>query len=182
VAQAELTASRPSFAATLCRIEDGVARVEKAVLVVAALAMIVLLLLQISTRAGLPVPLDFSDELTRVLLAWMIFVGAALATYRGLHFAVHILMQHLRFAGKWLVELAVGGIALAFMAAVAWVGIRGTVSGAVQMLPSLGVSVAWSQAAMPVGFTLMLYHTLMLLPRRLSGIGPAERQGEDPAA
>lgn len=169
-------------AAGLCRIEDGVAAVEKVILIAATLAMIVLLLLQIASRAGLPVPLDFSDELTRVLLAWMIFVGAALATYRGMHFAVHVLMQYLRFPGKWLVEIAIGAVALAFMVTVAWIGLGGAIAGAVQQLPSLGISIAWSQAAMPVGFALMIYHTAMLLPRRLSGIGPAERHAGEPAA
>ncbi len=169
-----------SLAQPLCRIEDGIVRMEKAVLVAATLAMVLLLLLQIATRAGLPLPLDFSEELTRILLPWMIFLGAALATHGGAHFAVHILMQHLHFPGKRALEALVALVALAFMAVVAWVGVRGTLAGSLQVFPSLGISVAFAQWAMPVGFLLMIFHTLMILPRRAQG--PAKQEAAVEAA
>lgn len=150
-------------------------RLEEAVICLALLLQIVSLTLQVAARFGLPLPLDWTEELARNSLPLLVFVGAALGARRAEHFAVEIFMDRVNFPGKHVVARAVEVVVVAFFCLLAWVAVRTAIAGASQTLPTLGISIAWANAAIPLGCALMAFHFSMAWIRPLGA-----RQAGDP--
>jgi TRAP-type C4-dicarboxylate transport system permease small subunit len=114
-------------------------------------------------------PLTWSDEISRLLFAWLAFVGAAVGVKRGSHSAVAFFEA--RMPPRWqrimtLIALA----AIAVMACVLlYAGAAGTVDNVGQRMPVTGLSRAWQYAAVPVSGALMLIYLVPLTRRVLRG-------------
>jgi len=122
------------------------------VLVVALLAAAASLgAYQVLTRFVLHQPASWTEALTRVLLVWMVCLGAALAVRAGALVAFDVLRNigGGRF-GKFfqLVGLA---FSVFFFSLLAWTGYQITERVRFQNLAGLEISIAWSYAALPVG-------------------------------
>ena len=148
---------------TLLQIERSLARLEEAAVFSLLVALVITLALQVASRFVFKFPLDWTEELARVGLMWLVFIGSAVAARRAEHFAVELFMEKVDFPGKhmvaWLVEVTVIG----FFLMLALVAGEASHFGAVQTMPALGVSVAFATAAIPVGCALMAVHLLMTL-------------------
>ncbi len=106
---------------------------------------------QVLTRFVLHQPASWTEALTRVLLVWMVCLGAALAVRAGALVAFDVLRNigGGRF-GKFfqLVGLA---FSVLFFAMLAWTGYEIADRVRFQNLAGLEISIAWSYAALPVG-------------------------------
>lgn len=139
----------------LSRLCSVVARVTEAGLAAAFAAMIVTVGLQVLARNVLRVPLIWTGDVAQLLFGWIIFVGAACAYRRGVHYTVDLLPEGWA-RGRRALDLV--GYLLALMVIYVLVvhgwtlaGIRST--GTVQ---SLGISRFWMFLPIPVGGALML--------------------------
>lgn len=165
---------------TLIRMEDGIARLEEIALFASLMSLVATLFLQVLFRFALEQPLDFTEELSRILLIWTVFLGAARGLYTGEHFLVDFIFRALPAPFRRLVGPLIDLATIAFLAAVVWVSWRSAMAGALQTLPVLGVSVTIQTMAMPVGTGLMTFHGLMLILRRRLRAATEAREG-DPA-
>ncbi len=106
---------------------------------------------QVLTRFVLHQPASWTEALTRVLLVWMVCLGAALAVRAGGLVAFDVLrtVGGGRF-GKFfqLVGLA---FSASFFFLLAWTGYQITERVRFQNLAGLEISIAWSYGALPVG-------------------------------
>lgn len=143
---------------TLLRFESRLVQLEEAGVFAILVVLLVTLTLQVASRFLFRFPLDWTEELGRVLQLWLVFLGAAVGARRAEHFVVDVFMQRATFPGKAaiarLVDVTVVGFFLWLCAVSAWTA----GFGAVQILPALDVSVAWAYAAIPVGCALMAFH------------------------
>ncbi len=149
----------------LLRLEAGVARLEGLLLFWILAVLIFTLSMQVISRFFMDFPLAWTEELGRVLQIWLVFIGAAIGTRRCEHFVVELFMEKADFPGKAAVARLVDVATVGFFCVLAWVSADTTIHGAGQVLPTLGISIAWSYAAIPAGCALMVFHFLMALVR-----------------
>ena len=95
----------------------------------------------------------WSEELARLLMVWLVFLGAVLSLARQEHLGVDLLLLKLHPEVRPAALLCVHAAVLAFSAAVlAYGGLQLTLqrweSG--QTLPALGISKSWFYLAIPI--------------------------------
>jgi len=113
--------------------------------------------------------LDWYDEVAAILLAWLTFYGAALASVKRAHIGcpevMALLPSRLRFVFRVIAEILVIG----FLLLMGWMGYR--VLGVLNTdymisLPSIPES--WVQSVMPISSVLIVAAELLTLPRILA--------------
>ena len=160
------------------RIEKVVGGVEEAAVFVILMGLLITLSLQVASRFVFEFPLDWTEELARVGQLWLVFVGAAVGARRAEHFVVEIFMARARFPGKQHVARAIDVVVVGFFLVLAGISAYATWFGAIQTLPALRASVAWSYAAIPVGCLLMAFHFACAWMRPLQPSIGATETGE----
>ena len=151
---------------TLPRVERAVITVEKLAIFVAFTGLVATLFLQVIFRFVIQSPLDFTEELSRVLIIWLVFVSAATAIARAEHFVVDFVVELFPRQLSTPLAYVVDAICIAFMIAAAWISYKTAFGGSGQTMPALQVSIIVQTLAMPVGFTLMTFHALIIVLRR----------------
>ena len=121
--------------------------------------------LGVFSRYVLQATFRWYDEVARLCFIWIVFLGAAVAVRRGMHFRMLLLVERL---GRGAVRLgnqvatvsvlAFGGILLAGGYAILPIARR-------QVTDALEISMIWFYAALPAGGLLMIVFALMQLRR-----------------
>ncbi|MEQ8934152.1 MAG: TRAP transporter small permease [Silicimonas sp.] len=151
---------------TLPRIERAVIALERLAIFVAFIGLVAALFLQVIFRFVLQSPLDFTEELSRVLIVWLVFISAATGIARAEHFVVDFIVKLFPRQLSTPIAYLVDAICVTFMIAAAWISYKTAFGGSGQTMPALQVSIIVQSLAMPVGFTLMTFHSLMIVLRR----------------
>jgi TRAP-type C4-dicarboxylate transport system permease small subunit len=93
------------------------------IIVASTFAVIVTLTIaQVFFRFVLDSPLVWSEELVRLLLIWMTFIGAAVVCWDGRHLNVDVLFVRLPAPARRALRLVNVVLAVAFLAILAWGG------------------------------------------------------------
>jgi TRAP-type C4-dicarboxylate transport system permease small subunit len=100
-------------------------------------------------------PLIWSVDLAQILFIWLCFLGANRAMRLKAHIGVDMLIRNLPRTPRWLLELALGVIAIAFLMALAVSGYQLTVLNWERIYGDSGIRYAWVTGAVPVGCLLM---------------------------
>jgi TRAP-type C4-dicarboxylate transport system permease small subunit len=150
----------------LSRAERWLVHLEGLLIFLAFAGLVGAMLLQVFFRFVLSAPLGFTEELTRICMIWLVFIGGARALYMGEHFIVDVLVNNLPGGLRTLVGYLVDAVVIVFIGIIAWVGFKSSLFGPRQILPALSVSASVQTIAMPIGFLMMLCHALMMLLRR----------------
>lgn len=138
----------------------------------AFITIVVLTLAQIFFRFVLDAPLIWSEELVRLLIVWVTFVGAAVVAYDGRHLNVDVAFQLFPPGLKRIVRWINLAVALAFLAALAWFSVRLIRIEGMTDMGALPLSYAWIRAPALAGAVLVI---AFLLLRRFTGRGDPER-------
>lgn len=155
------------------------------------LAIGTIVLIQVVFRYVLGTPVKWSDELGRVLLAWLTFVGASAVAKVGGHPRVNVLRDWARRPVRRLFDGFADACSVVLLLLGAYYGFLLTTELTNVRLVTLDASWAWWYAAFPVGATLMLLRTVergWRRARRGSGEAPVilggaqGPEGEDPPA
>jgi TRAP-type C4-dicarboxylate transport system permease small subunit len=131
------------------------------VVMVAFVTFVVLSFVQVVLRYGLGQPLTWSEEVSRYLFVWVVFLGGGVAArYRGhivLDFVVSVLPPRIRL----LLGTLMGLLSLAMLLVVfAWQGWILTLVSWRQESPATGLPVGVATLAIPVGGLLMALNTI----------------------
>jgi len=138
--------------------------------------MALVILLQVFFRYALNDSLFWSEELGRMLLVWLSFLGASVAYKRGAHPGVGLLVQRLpRRAGLFASCLAHLASGLLFWVML-WHGWQFFEMLAPQRTVSLGISRQWPFLAVPLSGGVMLVHALHFIGRDLRDLLWPERK------
>lgn len=147
-------------------------------LLAALMALVTLLLLtQVGERlVGIAV-FGWSEEASRYLFIWLVFLGSGFAVRRSGHIMADILRpksDH-ALAKCWLIVLE--AILAAVSLGLLWYGGWLTSISSNTSMVSIEMSMAYRSAAVPVGAAIMLLMSLaniVALVERMRGAGPAE--------
>lgn len=109
------------------------------------------------------------DEVASILLAWVTYYGAALATLKRAHITVPELVRMLPPTWRVVAAVFAETCVFGFFILLGWVGYTVLEVLVYDRLVSLpGVSVAWAQSVIPVSAALFLIAEVTTLPRVLA--------------
>ncbi len=134
-------------------------RCEDAILVVLFLTTFIVLSLQIISRYGFSFPLFWSEELSRLLFTWIVFLGAAYVMRENGHVAITLAVDKLTPKVRRGVAIIMQTGILIFLSVIVWTGFVLTLKVANLPMTAMGISSAWEYAAVPTAASLMLFRT-----------------------
>ena len=140
--------------------------------------MIATILLGVAFRYVLEAPLPWSEELAKLLMVWIVFLGASAGIQRGEHVTIDFVLQRLSAKAATAVDLAYRALAVFFLGVVFWFGwsLMLTV-GMVARFPGLGWPEVWRYAAAPVGAAFMI---VQLVLGGVARLAPSPKRGRAP--
>ncbi|HTN67525.1 MAG TPA: TRAP transporter small permease [Burkholderiaceae bacterium] len=122
------------------------ARVLEAVIVVSLAIMALLVFGNVVLRYAFNSGIAISEELSRLLFVWLIFLGAILASAQHAHIGFDTLVKSLPATGRKILVIATGGLMLAASVIFIVGGWQQTVINLDNTYPVLGISYAWLYA------------------------------------
>lgn len=150
--------------------------VVEAALFVLSTALLALIALQVFTRYVLQASLPWTEEVARMVLVWMVMLGAAVAMERGEHYAITLISDRLRGTAKVAMLVATNILGVIFLVALAWYGGAYVVANMKTVYVSTQISRGWIYLAMPVGSAIMAFSLVSHSIEALSG-GAAPASG-----
>lgn len=124
------------------------------------LLLAVLVFAQVVTRFVISYPLAWTEEISRYLTVYIVFLGSALAMRQRLHIAIDFLPEIVSAVNKKRLNMVILVICAVFFTALTYFGTVLTVTVAEQSTPTLQFSMAWAYAAIPLGSFMMLLNTI----------------------
>ena len=105
------------------------------------------------------------DEVARLCFVWIIFLGAAVAVRRRLHFRMHLVVDRFTPGARRAIERVITLTVIGFGVILVAGGLRIAPIAHRQLTDALEVSQLWFFAALPVGGALMIVFALPQLWR-----------------
>ena len=109
--------------------------------------------------------IPWADEVARYLMIWMTFLAAGLVLRHGGHVAISNLHDVLPLPVRRALRAAIVLLLLFFFAYMVWVGQQYMNRMGRQLTPATRISYWYIYLAMPVGFSLLIAHLLLIAPR-----------------
>ena len=118
---------------------------------------------QVFTRYVLDAPSDWTEEASRYLYVYVVFLGTSAGISTRSHVSISYFTDRLAPLPKLLVSLGVDVLILAFLGVMVWWGTRATIRNLDIPLSVTQVSYAWVYVVIPVTAVLMIVRTLALM-------------------
>jgi len=133
-------------------------------LMVITTAVVLILFAEVVFRYFIGTSLDWIEEVSRMLLIWMVFIGAAVALKRNEHIAVHYFLSFFPKGMYYYIEVFTYGIIVFFSV---FLCIQGTIFSVLSKdttFPALQISVLWMYIGLPAGcFIMVIYGSRRLI-------------------
>jgi TRAP-type C4-dicarboxylate transport system permease small subunit len=140
----------------LARIEDG--------LLIAAVAVIATLVgLGVVLRYVFNDPLTWSEEFVITLFVWSVMLGVPSALRSRMHIRVDALILRLNPLGRRIAGVIACVAAAVIFIATIYAGIMHTENVWASTTPMLDFSFGWIFISLPVSFSLLMFHALVIL-------------------
>lgn len=123
----------------------------------------ILVVLQVTTRFVINVPLAWTEEIAKYLMIYIVFFGSGLAMRNNQHIAIDFMVEILKGKSKVLLEKVILWICGIFSVFLIYFGSQLTFRVIEQSTPTLQYSMAWAYAAIPLGALLMLLNIIAAL-------------------
>jgi C4-dicarboxylate transporter DctQ subunit len=120
----------------------------------------------------------FTEELSRYLMVWVVFLGSALAIRDGSHIHIQILVKRLGPRMQQNVKLASYALMIAFLVFITVEGLKILPRQLQQMCITIDISLFYFYLAIPVGSILMIIFLLPIIRQTLAGKSPAGNKRE----
>jgi TRAP-type C4-dicarboxylate transport system permease small subunit len=135
-------------------------------LIIAAMAvMIVVVSVQVALRYLLNTSLDWSDEVSRLLFVWCMFLAIPLGIREGAHVGIELLVGHLPAEWRRLLVKAMAVVAGGMMALILYETISVAYETWDELLPTLDMSTNWFLVPVAVAAAHSILHLVQLLWR-----------------
>lgn len=120
--------------------------------------------------------LIFTEELSRYLMVWIVFLGSALAIRDGSHIRIQILVNRLGPRMQQIAQLAAYILIIAFLVFVTVEGLKILPRQLQQMCITIDISLFYFYLAIPVGSILMIIFLLPVIRQTMAGKSAAENK------
>ena len=151
--------------------------VESLVILIAGL-IVVIVTAEVTLRYLFSHSMIFTEELSRYLMVWIVFLGSALAIRDGSHIRIQILVNRLGLRMQQIVKLAAYGLIIAFLIFITVEGLKILPRQLQQMCITIDISLFYFYLAIPVGSILMIIFMLPVIRQTLGGKSPLKNRKE----
>lgn len=128
------------------------------VLLLITVAVVSILCAQVVFRYFIGNSLDWIEEVSRILLIWLTYIGAAVALKRKGHIAVDAFLGLFPEAFRHVVDIVTSILVIAFSAFLCFQGVTFALLSERTIFPALQVPVSWQYLGLPVGCFLMVIY------------------------
>jgi TRAP-type transport system small permease protein len=142
------------------KIEKVINWLEEQICVVVLIVMVIDVTLMVLTRYLLKVPFAFVEELGRVCLIYMTFIGGGIVTRKKGNFALEILVHRLPLRFRNSLELVILFLVAGLLGVITYNGVAILPVVYPQESSSLRFSMSYVYVAIPVGAFFMFFHTV----------------------
>ncbi len=141
-----------------------------AVLEILIVVMVAVVILQVLARYAIQIPIPWTEEAARYMLAYMTFVGSAIALKEGKHIVVEFLYERLPPGTRRSLDLFFDLLILLFLLAILWGGLR-LIDGAwdVPTASMPWITMGQVYLILPIGLVIMIWYVLGNLWANLRG-------------
>jgi len=143
----------------------------QAVLVALLLAITLLIAVAVFFRYGLGEPILYSYELASLLFVWLVFLSLAGGAAQAAHLGADVLTPYLGPTALRLLQITAHLLSLAVLGYIAWYAYELAGRTRVEM-PTIGLSMSWMYAAVPVGCSIYIGWILWDLARLVANRAP----------
>ena len=155
------------------RILDCVDGILQKIIIGAMAFMLFFTFIQVVARYLFESSLVFSEELSRYLFVWTVFLGLPVVAKRGGHMAVTALSGRLKGAAARAMSIAAYLVGIAFMATMIIQGVEMVQRTSQQISPAMEISMSWVYLAIPIGCLFMMLQMVSGLVALLRNKGGA---------
>ena len=138
------------------RILDCVDGILQKIIIGAMAFMLFFTFIQVVARYLFESSLVFSEELSRYLFVWTVFLGLPVVAKRGGHMAVTALSGRLKGAAARTMSVAAYLVGIAFMATMIIQGVEMVQRTSQQLSPAMEISMSWVYLSIPIGCLFMM--------------------------
>jgi TRAP-type C4-dicarboxylate transport system permease small subunit len=140
--------------------------------------------LSVVARYVFDAPLHWLEEVSGLLMIWIIMVGAIVTERDGQHLTIPMLTDALPRRLRAAVEVAIGLLSLVVLVYVAWLGAKLAIGARDKLTDILEISWFWIDVAVPVGAVGVVLYMAIPLRRSVAvlfGAEEAEQTTSTPA-
>ncbi|MCG8507686.1 MAG: TRAP transporter small permease [Rhodospirillales bacterium] len=143
----------------------------------AFIVIVVLTVAQVFYRSVLDSPLIWSEEIVRLLLVWVVFLGGAVVVWDGRHLNVDVAFIRLPPPVKRVVKWINLLVALGFLSIFGWTSWKIVMLARFSEIGSITLSMSWVRAPATIGAALMIVFLLLrVFYRRRREADPATEE------
>jgi len=139
--------------------------------------MIIVVFLQVFFRFVVKGSLPWSEELSRYLMVWTVFIGASIGAKQGAHIGVEALVSMFPAKLKRFCIILAGFFSVAFCIIIAIISFKVILllykSG--QLSPAMRIPIYWAYMAIPIGMTLTSLRFIQATLNTLTMLREGER-------
>ncbi len=151
----------------LGKCSDLINVVSKYVLGIIVATMFASIILQVALRYLFNTGLSWPEELTTFLMAWMTFLGSAIAVKQMEHISINMFVERLSQRGQLLVRLITKITMLLFVILLVYLGYNLAVNSVNYFSNALRLSLFWPRLSILVGGSIMVLHLVHFIVRDL---------------
>lgn len=140
----------------------------EAITITMLITMVIVVAAQVFWRYVLSSSLGWSEELSRFLFIWIIFLGTEIALRKKAHIALDSLEQMLKGISKLLLSILIDIIIIIFAIIVFISGIELTQSTINQPSAALSLPMSWVYVVIPVSMGLIIMNTLYSIIKKVT--------------
>lgn len=148
---------------TYVKIMDNINQWVKYLVSFLLVVLAILVVLQVTTRFVINIPLSWTEELAKYLMIYIVFLGSGLAMRHNQHIAIDFLLEIVNAKNKQRLQKIVLWISAIFCLVLSYYGAHLTYIVIGQTTPTLQYSMAFAYAAIPLGSFFMLCNIVATL-------------------
>jgi len=134
-----------------CKLEELVVQV--------FLCAIVFLVFSSAIGRTLKYPLNWATDLSLLLFAWSVFLGADMALRNTDLVSVDLITKNISPGIQKALYILWQTVILAFLVSLVWYGVPLSVQSSKRLFQTLGISYSWATISVPAGAVLMMIST-----------------------
>ena len=152
---------RAAYEALLARLD----RVARWTIIVTTAAMIIVVSVQVFLRYIFNTSIDWSDEISRLLFVWCMFLAIPLGIREGAHVGVELLVSHFAPALRRQIARAMSGVGIVLMGIVFYQTVVIAYETWDELLPTVNLSTNWFLVPLALCAAHSILHLIQLLWR-----------------
>jgi len=155
--------------AVYSRVLDAVDRLARWLIVAASALMIAIVTAQVFLRYGFNTSIDWSEEISRLLFVWSMFLAIPLGIREGAHVGIELLVAHINAGLRTSLAKGCALAGAAIMVVVFWQAVKIAALTWDEMMQSVNASTNWFMVPVAIAAAHSFFHFIQLLwrtPRR----------------